>query len=393
MKSKLYITVIASVFAALLLSCGESENARILREADEIIETDPSKSLEILSQAQRQDFSAADSAYYALLYTQAQVKSGVRVLSDTLISVAYDYYKDRNEGDLSERAYFYRGMTFYDSNNYREAMKDMLAAYDLADANNHPYWKAKSAEVISDIFIAMENFPQAELYSLDAVHNYTLSYHNSNLRYALCDLAGIYLNNNKPELCVAILDSLHSLVEAEYPTNFNLLEYMQTCLVAGLINTGRTDEIKNEYFTSIYSDSIPQSVIDRNLLLVRLSCINENFDDAANAIERAEKAVTTDEQSREVIYRKFLLKFQEKNYPEAAILADTLIKLQDSLTYAIVNEATGSAISEYYSEKAERGAERSKKLSEWLITVCLFSGIALIIFFLIYLLKTRQRKT
>ncbi len=392
MKSKLYITVITSVFAALLLSCGESENARILREADEIIETDPSKSLEILSQAQREDFSAADSAYYALLYTQAQVKSGVRVLSDTLISVAYDYYKDRNEGDLSERAYFYRGMTFYDSHNYREAMKDMLAAYDLADNNNHPYWKAKSAEIISDMFSNLYNYRQAEQYSLSAVNNYKISKRTSNHRYALCDLSCIYLNEFRSEEAYNILDSLHNVLLREHPRDPNLLYYLYIPYVSSLIATDRIGEIKPEYFPPLREDASNQEIIDRIILLSKISRGNNDFLSANQSLNEAARIATSDAQAYDVLFQIYLLNRQQQDYEKAFISADSLLRLQSKVVRGIMDESISGVKSDFYHSRATESTQRSKQLSFQLTLVIAVAVLLMVLLITIYQLHIRKKK-
>ena len=71
--------LLLAVAVYALSSCRHSSHMPALVQADSIIEADPETALEILSGVQRAALSEKDAAYYALLYTQAQVKCGVRL--------------------------------------------------------------------------------------------------------------------------------------------------------------------------------------------------------------------------------------------------------------------------------------------------------------------------
>ncbi|MDE7426567.1 MAG: hypothetical protein K2M79_02035 [Muribaculaceae bacterium] len=395
MKSKLYITVIASVFAALLLSCGESENSRILREADEIIETDPSKSLEILSQAQRQNFSAADSAYYALLYTQAQVKSGVKVLSDSLISVAYDYYRTGNDVDKTIRSNFYEGMVFYDSDEPKKALTLMLEAYERALSSHNNYWTAKSAEILGDIYDTNYNYERALFYSNIVVENYKLAQRSLNERYAICDKAGRLLNNDEYIKAYELIDSLYKVVIIERPLNTSLLDYLYIPYIQSLMHTGRVNEIKQDFFPPFSADASSQEKIYRDILLSKLSRLKDSIN---MADEYLEKSLLLSPSSGEVVqirYQQYLNALAGEDYRQAAILADSLLQWQGGKAKEVLSAGVGDVEGEFYAQKMQENNDYARHLKEYLV----FLGCVVVIFlvsgfiiFRLYKHKVRAEK-
>ncbi len=81
----------------LLISCSRSPGQ--LERADLVMESDPESAMAELRGVDREDLSPDDSAYFALLYTQAMIRCGIVVSSDSLICTAYRTY-GRGEAGL-----------------------------------------------------------------------------------------------------------------------------------------------------------------------------------------------------------------------------------------------------------------------------------------------------
>lgn len=216
MKNTFLLVLLISILPFVgFISCDTNKDKTKLKDADKIIEENPSVALNILSNINQDDLSHNDFAYYALLFTQAQIKCGINVSSDSLIRIAYKYYKDSKGGDLYIRAYFYNAKISYNNENFHEAMKDALMAYDYAKEHNNYYWIAKSSELISDIFFDVFNYSQAESYTIEAIDNYGFVGKKINQRYSICDLATIYLNENKDAKAIELADSIYKVVLSE----------------------------------------------------------------------------------------------------------------------------------------------------------------------------------
>ena len=211
------------LLCAVLVSCNRTD--RRLRDIDSIMESAPETALEQLQQINPKELSESDYAFYALQFTQAQTKCHIVVDSDSLISAAYKKYAARPSGNLKMRTLFYNAMVFFNKSDFKSSMKDAVAAYDIAKESEDSYWIAKTAELISDILWYVYNYSQAEIYEHEAVENYLLAGRIDNHRYALCDLASIYMNENKMNEGIMLIDSLYMFVTNEMPVDSALLEY------------------------------------------------------------------------------------------------------------------------------------------------------------------------
>ena len=124
------IIAIALIPAFILASCVRHDSR--LADIDAIMEDDPATALALLDSIRPEALSPSDHAYYALLYTQAQVKCRIEVSSDSLISIAYGKYSHESSGNLKMRACFYNAKVFFNRGDFKSAMEDAVVAYDLS---------------------------------------------------------------------------------------------------------------------------------------------------------------------------------------------------------------------------------------------------------------------
>lgn len=147
---KLYPIVFFIIF--LILGGCSGKNRSMLEKVDSIIEEKADSALCILNRIDRNSLSKRDLPYYALLMTQAQIKTDLPVDSDSLISIAYKKYDGSWRGDKGIRSNFYMGERFFNRDQSRDAIKFYLSAYEESKRLENPYWRAKAAERIADLF-------------------------------------------------------------------------------------------------------------------------------------------------------------------------------------------------------------------------------------------------
>ena len=85
------------IYALLLVSCTGENYAPELMEVEAFIQAKPDSALRVLRKINAEDYSKQDKALYYLLLTQAEDKCYVKHQSDSLISIAVDYF--RHSGD------------------------------------------------------------------------------------------------------------------------------------------------------------------------------------------------------------------------------------------------------------------------------------------------------
>lgn len=100
-----------------------------------------------------------DSAYYALLLTQARDKNFIPQTDDSLIQIAVRHYDAIHNGQMQAKAYFYWGSIFRDKNEQAIATQKYYMAADFAQ-------KAKDHELTGRIYNNI-----AYIYSLQQLYN------------------------------------------------------------------------------------------------------------------------------------------------------------------------------------------------------------------------------
>ncbi|WP_294608425.1 hypothetical protein [uncultured Bacteroides sp.] len=132
---KNYITFIIFFAAFLLLACNEeqSDNKQLIL-ANSLMQSQPDSALSILRGISMENFAAqADSAYYALLLTQARDKNYVVQTDDSLIRYAVAYYDKTNDVRMQAKAHYYWGCVYRDMNRQAKAFREFLIAAPLTE--------------------------------------------------------------------------------------------------------------------------------------------------------------------------------------------------------------------------------------------------------------------
>lgn len=332
----------------LLVGCGESDVMRNLRAADAVIEDDPYAAADTLSAVSKESMTADEKAYYALLYTQAQIKTWVRVDSDTLINVAYDYYRDRKDGDLGIRANFYKAKVAYNAGKLRDAMPHVLSAYETAKAQNNHYWIARTAELLSDIFYTSYKYPESEMYTQEVIVNYGLANRPINQRYAIVDLAAVKLNQNQYKTAVTILDSLYNVLNSENPVDSAILDYMRKPYIDAIIASGEYEELE-KFNIVMDSSDITDAVIS-----VYVAEIKQNYAKAENILNNALLTAESDREKAQVLFAEYEHLKQLEGDNRKAYLTDSLLRLQSKIAENLVRESVTLKKSDFYADRADK---------------------------------------
>ena len=382
-----------SAFVILLIgglwSCNPSHSR--LRQIDEIMETEPERALTELEQIDRSNMSHNDSAYFALLYTQAQVKCKVMDLSDTLINIAYYKYRTDVSGDLKLRVYYYKALLSYYRGELKSAMKDVIVAYDIAKDRNNPLWIARSAEVISDIYYDVYNYSQAEVYEHETVEKYLLANKIINHRYATSDLAVLYANEGKENRSIVILDSLLNVVNNEVPFDSALHNYISTAKYYLLSGMSRYEELKKNKF----KDSLVNAEDSIDAFLMKSDILNNEEKDYNGASILLLKAATLTDDIKDLIrikYASFRQSITAGDYKKAALLGDTLLMMQTNIVDNVLRESIAGEQRDFYSTKAEYQQRRSELMTYILIGVITVAIIITALLIGMYRLKMRAKK-
>ena len=134
MKSEKNILFILTIL--LLLACTACDRSarhvtEHLSQAEELIWTTPDSALHILeSISTSRHLTGKEQADYALLLSLAQYRCYIPVSSDSLINLAIEYYKDKNDADKKGAAFYVKGCILEE---YTKDIPNALLAYKEAE--------------------------------------------------------------------------------------------------------------------------------------------------------------------------------------------------------------------------------------------------------------------
>lgn len=356
--------------------------------AENIMEDNPDSALVLLDNVDSESLGSSDYPYFALLYTQARIKTGEPVLSDSLVDAAFAGLKDVKSGNWSIRAYFYKGMVLYDSGHEREAMRYFLKSYELAKKSNDWYWIAKSSEMISDTFFNVYNYTEAEKYSKEAIVNFGKSGRISNQRYAICDLATIYLNSDI-ERAVCLLDSLWNVCNMEQPRDSALLDYIRYPRAIAYVNSEKSEDISAGQLAILDNDFSRESAIENVIVKSRILSLQDSLKSVKILLDGADAYDLDKGERAHLMYASYMNAKNSGNYEHAVSLTDSLLQLQSLIAENILSESMAGVQRDFYFEEAVIEKNKSKELK-----LILYSAgtIALLVIAAIILINRQRSK-
>ena len=187
-----YILYILIAFAAILnIQCSRNGKEKTplpeLVHAESVMFDHPDSALHILEAMPMPSarWDKENHALWCLLVTQAQYKQVMKIPSDSLVRIAYDYYKPTKNARRKAIAALYMGCINYDLGNIEEAMQYYLAAKTEVDKTDD----YKTGYLIMSSLTNLYLFRDFADYALDAcIKAYDYAVKDSNNRYQMTSL-------------------------------------------------------------------------------------------------------------------------------------------------------------------------------------------------------------
>ncbi len=183
-----------------------------LNQAEAIMEQDPDSALTIIYSIDSTTVtSVSDRAFYALLSTQALVKTNAYPTDDSLISTAVNHYESFGSDSNLMKSLFYQAQVRLYDRNYTGAIIPAMKAREMAVDMDNSYWRAKASELIADLFNFTYYHAEAIEYRKDAIAQYGNVGKTANQRFSLCDLAMAYVDIHDYETGLNLADSIYNI--------------------------------------------------------------------------------------------------------------------------------------------------------------------------------------
>ncbi|MDE6409227.1 MAG: hypothetical protein K2K81_03140 [Muribaculaceae bacterium] len=199
---------------ALLPGCSGSPERETLKRAEKMIEAHPDSARILLEGINPSTLKRADLSLYALLDAQARHKLYLPAPSDSMLNIAADYYTSHGPDSLLMKTLFYRAVGYKSAGDLISATNDATTAWDLSSATKTYYWRAKTAELIGDIYHADSNMTEESRWRKRASEDYRRAGRFDNHLFSLCDLIVALTDMGETKKALALVDSLRPIVDA-----------------------------------------------------------------------------------------------------------------------------------------------------------------------------------
>lgn len=376
---------------SILLSACTTETGRQLTHADTVMEQYPDSAMSILMDIDRNSLKGPDLPYYALLYTQAQVKTDVPLDSDSLISIAYAKYGNDTRGDRGIRSNFYTGEVFFNRHDYREAMRYYLTAYEESKRLRNDYWHAKTAERISDLFFFAYNYDEAEKYVIEAADLFKNVGRDSNNRYMLGLLAIIMLNNGAPERAYTILDSLQTVAREEKSIDYAFLDFLKMPLIDAKVQIGKVDDTVREQ-TLLNDGMSDREKIDAVIVDSKVSNLLGTSQNVNSFLKDMMFYAHSDEDKIHILYAQYENAKVAGDTDLVISLVDSMLYYQNAVAEEIVKESVTGAQRDFYSQMAIRH-ETHSNFWKWMLVMAMIVFVLLVVVVVVFfILRSKIQK-
>lgn len=378
------VWIAVSVLVSTFASCTPKEVRDKLTEAESIMEEAPDSALHIITSIDTTDLkNRKDWAKYALLNVQARTKVNEVITSDSLISRAVTYYQEKGDSPDLMKSLFYNADILCNQKKFDRASYIATNSYDLALKFKDSYWIAKTAEQLSDIYIACYNEVEAKKYNWDAIVYYEKANRRLNHLYSWCDRALLEGNSLNYDRAIEIADSIADIARVEL-NDSALLAFCIDVKFPICFNAGKYEEAK-ECFRKLeqlksFSDIPIHFFAHLSLIYFREGKINESkhLVDSIdiNLCDQRDRAAFYN------MYRQFYLELGD--YKNAYDYLDSIIHIQNKITWDIMDNNIALAQKGYYDNKSVESLKKESKSKKQVVIIVIIALTIIIIGFMIY---------
>ena len=372
-----------------LIGCKQQETYNFLfQQADSLMELRPDSALAILQKIPNpQKMRGKAQADYCLLMTQAVYKNYLPFISDSLLSIAVDYYQSVDDLPLLGKALYYKGCFYKENNDLIQAATHFKQAEALLKGTDDYvmlvllYNAMGVVDRESDLKKeALLKFKKSLIYSQKTKSTYHTVLNlqevaNGYLRLDKPDSAGIYFNQ--------IIPYLSECQELKYASIFHNI---------GIYNEDYGDLDLAEKFI-LKSLDIKKNAGNRTVSDYALARIyrRQGKVDASDSLWNVVLNEVKDFRMQRGIYQTlFEQNFAEGKYKDAAFYAEQQAVCNDSIYRTSMAKEIAEVQAKYDNEVLlRRNAEQ--QVEKMILTICML-GVVLVSGSLLFIIVYSHKK-
>ena len=193
-QMKKNIVFLLILIPIIWISCdGMGHQTIDFRKIENLMPQHPDSALMLLEQIEnKENLSRKDKAHYYLLLTEAEDKTFVKYETDSLITIATDYYEETDDLERKAKAWFYKGRINQNLNHPLKAQECFLNALQNEEQIEDHALLGRINNGIGMLYTQQDVYERALLYQQKAVMHFKAISDSIGQVYALRDLGRIY---------------------------------------------------------------------------------------------------------------------------------------------------------------------------------------------------------
>ena len=342
--------------------------------------------------AQTELQTQAHHARYALLYSQALDKNYIDLTSDSLINIAVDYYKDRDDVRAKFLSYYYQGRIYTNANNLTQATLAYMEAEQLVDELGDDYAAGLLYEQIGLIYRSYYDFPKSLQAYQQAIEHYTKANRPFHKIYNTFSVSDIYRNTQKEDAAYQTLKT--ALAESRKLNDQSLIKSCINNLIAVCIDLEKWEEATKWYqeYQKNYSRNYP--TIAFYGYIARLYAKNQNFKDAFMLLDESWKNAQNLQDSINLYYAESQVHQINGSWEEAYRSMEKSITNQNkiikkSLQQPVLTTQNNFLNQELELQKCKAQSERQMRIIGVVLTILLV--VAAVYGVSVYIKRQREK--
>ena len=359
MKNNLYVFFL--FFITGLMSC--SHHSGLYEHAEKIMSQHPDSVLTLLSTIQDvNDLSEKDRAMYYLLLTEAQNKTYVKPTSDSLITIAVEFFDKTEDWGRKAKAWYYRGRINQDLGDALHAQDDYILIGRIYSS-------------IGMLYTYQNVYEKALPYQRKALDRFALMQDSVGISYVLRDIGRTFTALEKKDSAIAYYEQALLVCSSRNKP----LVYGE--LASLYIDKG--EYLKSyKYIQKVLSSPSKKVLLDPTYLTLGKLFHKTNQIDSAYFYLRLCTNSPIIKTRAGAFYYLAQLELEKKHWKNYAINQIQYEELRDSINLIKQTESIRKMESLYDYHQAESKFLKAKILLDKMeiryLYVCLFGGVCLI---------------
>ena len=352
----------------------------------------PDSALMLLEQIEnKENLSRKDKAHYYLLLTEAEDKTYVTHTTDSLISIAADYYEKTDDLGRKAKAWYYKGRINQDLGHPLKAQEYYLKALRDEEKIEDPALLGRIHNHIGMLYAYQKVYEKALPFQKKAVENFHLLSDSTGQVFALRDLGRTFLMLGHQDSAIICNQKAIALMRKR------IIPSVYTELAGFYIDRQRLEEAHGLLRTSLQNVAKPQAKYPVYLVLGELYKKSGQIDSACFYLQACINSAPLPETRAGGLFHLKEIALEKGQWEQAALLSKQYELLKDSIEQGKNAESIRNVQAFYsYNEieqdlwEARLYASKQKSFYSLLITTCLFLLTVALLRFIHY---RRERKS